>query len=267
MKFKSKRKLGTLIFLITFLMVNLLTLFAWAQEPPEYEYTHQQDSEEPQTLESLENKVMTWKIINASGVFANEDMQPGTLIRYKVDEANTQEDYYEVKVAKKFWGNSEFEDYSSPKPTFSTDLPYLLYKRDWGELSGYFVDQDSSFWGDKERINRNYEASYQTEWWDWKLLNSVTVSFEMNETNYDMIKFTRNEGFLLERKAVVNAANGKVRGYLYIRLESYSGSMILSPWFYIIVISIIIGIIATVIFIISWLIQKRKQEYREIERL
>lgn len=264
---RNRRIYVSLILITAFLICNGLQIIACAQEPPDYEYTHQGDSESPAVIENLGGKTLTWKIINASGVFADEDLQPGTLIRYKVDTIDTQNEYYEVKVAKKFWGNAEFDDYSSVKPTFETDLPYLLYKRDWGQIAGYFVKNDSTFWGDKERINRNYQATYQTEWWDMKLLNSVTVSFEMNETNYDRIKYTRGEGFLLERKAVVNAANGTNKGFLYIRLESYTGVWILSPWYYIIIVSIIVGLVALAIIIISLLIRRRKQKYREIERL
>ncbi|MFO8018130.1 MAG: hypothetical protein R6U96_05805 [Promethearchaeia archaeon] len=264
---RNKKVWISLIFTVTFLIGNGLSMFVFAEEPPTYEYTHQGDSETPVVVDDLKGKTLTWKIINASGVFADEDLQPGTLIRYKVDTIDTENEYYKVKVAKKFWGDTEFSNYSSANATFSTELPYLLYKRDWGQLAGYFVEEDSSFWGDKERIHNSYLAEYETEWWEWKLLNSVTVSFEMNETNYDRIKYTRGEGLLLERKAVVNAADGEVKGYLYIKLDSYSGALILSPWFYIIVISIIIGLIAVVIIVVSLIIQKRKQQYREIERL
>lgn len=260
----NRRTKKVAIFL--YVMIFSISMFAYLatfSNAQDYEFEHSGDVDDPVIVKSLEGAKITWKILNCSGVFADVDTEPGDLIRYKVEEANPSTEEYKVTEAVKFWGDNDFSDYSREKGS-----SYYLINRDWGQMAiNYFETQDSAFWGNMEEIDRNYNAEYLTEWWDWKLMDTVTISYEMNKTNYDIIKFSRAEGILLKREAVVNTYDGEVRGYLNIELEDYSQGFELSLWYYFILILGIIAIVAIVIITISLSIQRRKRAYREIKEI
>ena len=242
---------------ILLMMFFQLPIYAFAQD----NYDHEGDEETPVYIDTLEGFQGTWKFINVSGVFY-EDYESNDLIRYEVQEANTQENSYDVEASLKSWNEDKFSDLDVPNSS------YFITPREWGMIPhNIFLEQHSSYWGSKELINREYEVVYETEWWDWKMLNTVTIKYTMNKSNYDIIKYSRAEGVLLYRKAAVDAADGKYKGYLYIELVEYSGWLELSPWFYVIVIGTIVGIIAVIIITISLLIQRRKRIYREIDEI
>lgn len=255
MKSKSNLSLLLIALILSAPLSSFLTLNAFAQI---VEYQPEADS--PYVRPILEDKTMTWKVINSSGVYKNENTQPGDLIRYEVDSVGTES--YTIEAEKKSWSQNNFieEDYTEPT--------YYLVKRKWGEIAvDYFITEDSSFWGGGLRVLQNYKVEYFTEWVNGFLINTIQISLIMNETNYDIIKYTREEGIMISRKAVVNAQNGTIRGYLRIDLESYSGFLISSPWYYVIIIVMIVAIAATVILVISSLIKRRKRMWREIEEI
>ncbi|MHA1146832.1 MAG: hypothetical protein ACTSR8_01150 [Promethearchaeota archaeon] len=256
-----KRKsllIGFMFHIFFFSCLAQLPLYVQAEE-----YAHPGDYDIPKFVDHLKGVTIRWRIVNASGIFADEDMQPNDIIQYEVKDVDYDEKQYKVEISKKGWGENEFK-----KQGNNDNASYYLIQRDWGQASAdFFLPQHHEYWGSMGKIDNEFEALYQTEWWNWKMLNTVTITYNMNETNYDHAKYARAEGILLERKTVVNINEGKTRGYLYIVLESYSGFLELSPWFYIIVISIIIGLIAIVVIIISLLIQRRKRIYREIDEI
>ena len=250
---------GIVLLMVSSFMISLFPIYAYAAD----EFEHESDDDLPHYVDELIDAEITWKIFNASGVFADEDLQPNDLLRYKVRDQNTQDGFYEVKVSKKSWGENDFE-----KESGNANSSYFLIQRAWGESSeAIFLPQHVEYWEDADDIDKTWETFYETEWWDWKMLQTVTITYTLNETNYDKAKYSRNEGILLSRKTNVFIGDGETRGYLYVELYSYSGFLALSPWFYIIVVSIIIALIAIVIITISLLIQRRKRIYREIDEI
>ncbi|MGQ4873590.1 MAG: hypothetical protein ACP6IY_05885 [Promethearchaeia archaeon] len=227
------------------------------------DYAHPEDSDSPEVIESLKDARIIWEVINASGIFASEDLQPHDLIRYDVEDVDDVYNVYKVKEFKKSWGENDFEQVGGIK-----NASYYLINREWGAKSAeFFLDQHSTYWGSKEHIDNQFDTIYETEWWDWKLINTATITYIMNDTNYDKIKYTRAEGILLERKTVVNINDGKIVGNLYIRLYSYSRFFEFSPWYYVIIGALIFAAVAAIIITISLLIQRRKRIYREIDEI
>ncbi len=259
----TSKKIAVLMYLTLFAfpLVALFPISALSQD--DYEYKHSGDKDTPETITRLEGAEITWKIVNASGVFSDKNTQPGDLIRYEIQEVNTADNKYFVKEAKQKWYKTEFSDYGG-----EIESEYYLIPRTWGDIAiKVFEARAVSYWGDQADIDRSYEATYQTEWWDWKLMNTVTIEFDMGDKGYDTIKYSRAEGILLERTAVITDKHGNNIGFLRIELEDYSQSFELSPWYYIIIVIIIIAAIAIVIITIALLIQRHKKIYREIKEI
>ena len=256
-KIKTRKRIRLFsAFYILSLIISLLFLphGALGQEVEAYE-----DYDTPLYVTSLEGATITWKIYNQSGVFVNETRQPGDLIQYKVILVGKN---YTIDPSRKQWGKNDFkeEDFDHPN--------YYLTKRHWGEAAvKYMVNKDAKFWGNKSRLHTYYNLQYKTEWIKGVLMNTVTISFQLNKTNYDIIKYTRAEGIMLSRKAVVNANNGTTRGFLDVKLDSYDQIFVPSPWFYVIVVVLIISLIAIVIIIISLIIRRRRRMWREIDEI
>lgn len=260
MKKNRRTFLITVYFLLIVSPLFLYSSFVLGQDE---EITHSGDYDDPQMVERLYNTEITWKIVNMSGIFADEDLQPGDLIRYRVRQVNTKEDVYKVSVANKKWSDNEFGDYSD-----SQDSDYYLARRHWGEIAvENFILPAAEYWGNAKDVDAGYDLTMQTEWFEWRMMNTATITIVMNETNYDTIKYSREEGILLSRTTAVNANEGKIRGYIKIEFVSFSGYLALSPWFYIIVVATIVGLIAIVVIVIGLLIQRRKNIYREIEEI
>lgn len=258
MRVKYKKTIFILYFVV--LSMFMFPIFSYAQDDIN---RHKSDSETDLIIEDLEEKEITWKIVNASGIFADEDVQPDNQIRYFVKSANEKDNVYEVKSAVKMWGEDDFGKYGK-----EFDSDYFLVKRDWGAIAvDYFVMELASVWGTATEVNREYKAEYKTEWWNWRMMNTVTITFIMNETNHDTIKYSRAEGILLSRTTVVNANDGKIRGYLHIEMVEFTGFLELSPWYYIIVGSLLVVAFIAIIVTISLLVQRRKRIYREIDEI
>lgn len=259
---KKNQKIMALV-IYSILMLTPIFLYSSIAAGQDDDIQHDGDYDEPIMVESLYNTEMTWRIVNMSGIFADEDLQPGDLIRYQVTQVNTKDNIYKVKVAKKSWGENDFDDYSD-----SQDADYYLGKRHWGELAvENFILPAAEYWGSADEVDKQYELTFQTEWYDWKMMNTATINLKMNESNYDIIKYSREEGILLSRTTAVNTHDGETRGYIKVEFVSFSGFLALSPWFYIIVVATIVGLIALVVIIIGLLIQRRKNIYREIEEI
>jgi len=319
---KKRDKNLIVIFYLIFIVLPLFTLFPTAVQGQDYEFRHQH-YDSPYIIKSLEGKEMAWKVNNATGVFADqklnladlgkyyeeieefiegyslfpdENIQPGDLITFKVDEYFYYDldedeqlydyDYiegYEIDFKKESWAETEAEeesigigalyapgDYGIGLQLASMFLchpySYFLVQRDWGTVA-FYIDFTSYYWGAPENTDRVFDAKYRTEWWNWRLINTVTLEFKHNETNYDILKYSRAEGILLSRSTRVNADDGKYKGSLDVRLVSYSGVLLPSPWYWIILVSSIVALLAIVIITISLLIQRKKRIWRDIKEI
>ncbi len=221
------------------------------------------ESNIPLTLEELIETEMSWKIETSSGVFADETTQPGDIIQYQVESIDKENEIYKIKASKKGWGKNDFElDTSYDEPS------YYFVKRAWGEIAvDYFILPDGVFWGNVSWVDQNYIVEYLTEWYNGLLINTITINLKMDDTNYDIIKYTRAEGILISRVAAVDFKEGKVRGNLKVDLQTFSGIFALSPWWYIILFIMIASACASVFVVISILVQRRKRMWREIDEI
>jgi hypothetical protein len=215
-------------------------------------FTHPGDYDKPELLEDHIGKDFTWKIVNASGVFANPYYRPETLVKYRVKEIDADNEVYKVNLSVKHYGQNEYDD------GVITDSDFFLISRDWGASMIKYVVEMNYFWGDQEKIDQTYDSHYSLEWWGFRLINTYTVMFKMNDTNYEILKYTRAEGILISRTAVVNADGGNYKGYLQVELVSFSGNLELSPWYYVIIGGSIFGVIILTLTIGSLESQRKK---------
>lgn len=254
-----KPQLKAIIVLYLSLMISTITLaFLPTIAKPISEY----DRDIPLVNIFLEDKEMTWKVASASGVFANELTQPNDLIRYEVDEIDLTTSSYTIQAERKEWSQNDFAKQNYYSPT------YYLISRNWAEnANNYFIAQDGAFWGSQAAVDNKYKAEYLTEWYNGLLINTVTISFMMNDTNWDIIKYAREEGIMLWRRATVDCYNSSVLGNIDIQLVSYTGIFALSPWWYIIVVLLMIAAITIVSVIIAQLIKRRKRMWKEIDEI
>ncbi len=247
---KDKKKIAQGILIVSFLAFIVFPVFSAAQ------YTHPGDHDEPSLIESLIGKEMVWQVINASGVYYTEGglndpgYRPGSFIKYEVLSLDYENEQYDVSISEKYYTNNDF------KPIGTAKSDFLLISRDWGNnMVRYVVEENDEFWGSQARINQAYDSTFTTTWWEFNMINTYTVTFIMNETNYEELVYTRAEGILLSRTAVVASGEG---GYLKVELVSYSGALTLSPWYYVIIGASLFGIILITLIVGSLESQRKK---------
>jgi len=220
------------------------------------------DAETPSMITDLAGNEIVWRIENATGVFADEDYQTGDLIKYKVMSADLPTQKYIVTLSKKSWAEN---DYVEINGTYSST--YFLVARNWGDTGNEYVAEVATYWGSDVMINREFVSSYLTDWWNLNLINTVSIRYEMNESNYDESIYTRAEGILLSRTAVVNADSGGDKGYLKISLVSYSGFFTLSPWYWLVMFIVVVAFIAVIIGLIASVVRKREMLMEDAEQI
>ena len=211
------------------------------------------DAETPSMITDLAGSEMVWRVENATGVFADVNYQTGDMLKYQVLSADLPTQKYIVSFSKKTWRDTEYEEYN-----VSYVAGGLLVARNWQDVGTDYVANVATYWGNEVEINRNYVSTYRTEWWNLNLINTVSIRYEMNESNYDESVYSRAEGILLTRTAVVDANNGTSRGYFKVTLVSYSGFFVLSPWYWLVMAIIVIAFFAIIITLIASVVRKRE---------
>ena len=247
---KDKKKFTYGLLIISFLTLIIFPAFAAAQ------FSHPGDTDQPTLKESLIGTEIIWQVINASGIYYSggeiDDSiyRVGSFIKYDVLGLDYEDQVYDVDISVKYFAGNEFVNLGQNKSDF------LLISRAWGDnMVKYIVEENAAFWGDPNQIDQAYDSEFTTTWWEFNLINTYTVRFQMNETDYEELVYTRAEGILISRTAVVGGGQG---GYLRIELVSYSGTLELSPWFYLIIGGSIFGILILVLVIGSYESQRKK---------
>jgi hypothetical protein len=231
------------------------------------EYFHP-EAEAEQFVTALENHTITWQVDDAYGVFGDFNYHPNTMFRYYVEEVDLVHSRYEVNESSYSWTVLTWGNWSDAK------LPdFYLTKRDWGGVAvNVLLNNDSQYWGNKALIDETYSAVFADEWVNGALTSTVTISYRMNVTNYDIAKYTRAEGILLSREFSVNIINGSgpnedLVGYFKVSYYSSTIGLTISFWHWIVWFLIILAILFVVLIILSAIISRRKQVYREIAEI
>jgi len=220
------------------------------------------DAETPSMITDLAGSEFVWRVENATGVFADENYQVGDLIKYQVLSVDLPTQKYIVSKSVKTWGANQYEEYNG---TFTSGG--LLVARNWQDVGTEFVASVASYWGSETIINRDFVSTYRTEWWNLNLISTVSIKYEMNDTNYDESVYTRAEGILLTRTAVVDASNSTYRGYFKVTLVSYSGFFVLSPWYWLVMALVVIGFFAVIIVLIASVVRKREMLMEDPDKI
>ena len=220
------------------------------------------DAETPSMIIDLAGSELVWRVDNATGVFADENFQSGDLIKYQVLSADLPTQKYIVSYSKKSWGQSEYEESNGTYVAGG-----LLVARNWEDVGTEYVAEIAYYWGSEIIVNREYVSTYLLEWWNLNLINTVSIKYEMNDTNYDESIYSRSEGILLTRTASVNANNGTYQGHFSVSLVSYSGFLALSPWYWLVMALIVIGYFVVVIILIASVVRKREMVMEDPDKV
>ena len=259
-----KKKKKSLFIIVLYSSILFLSVFASLGA---VKYFHP-EAEAEQFITSLENQTITWQIDDAYGIFGDFNYHPNAMLRYYVHEVDSVHSRYEVNESRFSWTTLTWGNWSNAK------LPnFYLIKRDWGGFAiNVLLNNDSMYWGNKDFIDETYSAVPADEWVNGVLTSTITISYRMNATNYDIAKYTRAEGILLSREFSVNIINGTgpnedLVGYFKVSYHSSTIGLAISFWHWIIWFLIILGIVFVVLLILSTIISRRKQVYREIAEI
>lgn len=119
-------------------------------------------------------------------------------------------------------------------------------------------------------VNGIMKITYSDEWFQNRLINMVNIQIKLDESNYDILKYTRSEGILIQRDTKIfieKAGNygNPLTGSFAVELQSYSKELIPSFWTYIIWFAIIFGIVMGLIIFISIMVNRRQRKLRELD--
>ncbi|MHA1820916.1 MAG: hypothetical protein ACTSVC_10620 [Promethearchaeota archaeon] len=200
------------------------------------------------------------------GVFAKDNIHPHDMYRYYVYRVDGIAKTYLVNKSFASWTDGEFSDYSN-----ATSPDYFLIIRDWYSAArDIFAVNDSAYWNTTAELRSMYTIDYKDELIGAQLINTVTISFYFNETNYDIIKYTRAEGILLSREVKIDVQDKygpgqDMMGEFKITLHDFDGGFEVSFWTYVIWFFVIFGIIMGLIITISVLISRRQEKLKNID--
>lgn len=222
-----------------------------------------EDVESEQIKINLERTTMIWQVKKSMGVFAQNDIHPNDMYKYFVYSADAVNRKYVVNYTFAPWTTGKFQS-----TYIFQDSDYKLIKRDWYYAAReIFCVQDASYWYSVAALRSMYIIDYSDEMIGGRLINLVTISIYINETNYDIARYTRSEGILLSRHTKVDCVKSGVvyKGEFLLELNSYSGTFTVSFWHYVIWFAIIFGIVLVSIIILSLFISRRQEKIRSLD--
>lgn len=226
-------------------------------------YAASEDVEYEQIRTNLERTTMIWQIKKSMGVFAQSDIHPKDMYKYFVYSADAVNRKYVVNYTFAPWTTEKFQS-----TYIFQDSDYKLIKRDWySAKKDIYCVQDAAYWYSVSALRSMFTIDYSDEMIGGRLINLVTISIYINETNYDIARYTRSEGILLSRHTKVDSIKSGVvlKGEFLIELKSYSGTFTVSFWHYVIWFVIIFGIVLASMVILSLFISRRQEKIRSLD--
>lgn len=265
---KSRSQSNKVRKMVLILSLYVTTLFlSFSQSHGAIEFYHP-DTEADLYMLGLENQTMVWQIDDSYGVFGDYSLHPNSQFKYYVYDTDLDHNRYLVNSSSYDWTSLAWSNWSD-----AVVSDYFLSKRDWGSIAvDILLEEDSLYWGSKATIDERYGISYDAEWINGILRSTVTISYYMNSTNYDIAKYAREEGLLLYRETKVQIINGTgpkddLEGYRRISLLSNTAGLAINFWHWIIWIVIIFVAVLAVLLTISTIVARRKRVYREIAEI
>lgn len=245
---------------ITVLGIISLTLMALLS-PIAVVRAQYSDSESPLIITGLDQKSMVWTVTDSMGIFAQDGYHPDDRIRYEVYSADAVNRRYIVNASESSWILYPATNWEVDESVTVSD--YKLIKRDWYSAArNIYSVQDSEYWLTTSELRSTYTIDYSDVFIGGQLINIVTIAIKINETNYDIAKYTRAEGILLERHTVVDTTDNQgdpLFGEFKIELTDFSGNFDVSFWHYVIWFAIIFVSVLVLVVILSVVISKRRQ--------
>jgi len=221
-----------------------------------------QDVEKQLVNFNLEKNDIIWEVRISLGIFAKSEIHPHDKYKFHIYSVDGVNKKYIVNMTYAPWTTGKWNDQYSFQ-----ESDYKLIKRDWYAAARNFAKEDANYWKTETELQQIYLIDYKDEFIMGKIINTVTISFYINESNYDIIKYTRPEGILIYRETKINSVNNKgqqIKGHFYINLIEYTGELEVSFWYWVLLIGIIAGIVFVSILITSILISRRQRRLKSI---
>ncbi|MBD3350462.1 MAG: hypothetical protein GF364_03150, partial [Candidatus Lokiarchaeota archaeon] len=194
--------------------------------------------EDPLIVLGLEKENMTWEVKRSMGIFAQQDIHPHDKYKYYVYTADGIERKYYVQESILSWTFQNLDEEDQEKYWETTGeviaSDYKLIKRDW-ESTAYniFMVQDAEYWLSAQALQYFLNITFTNEFYKGKFISIVNIQIKLNDTNYDLIRYTRGEGMLISRETHVNCTNDQgnhIEGIFKIDLTDYSVNLVVSAW-------------------------------------
>ncbi|GAB4321934.1 MAG: hypothetical protein Kow0069_26460 [Promethearchaeota archaeon] len=261
------------------------------------EYVYESDL----VAEKLLHKTVTWRIDRAFGYFADLDLHQDSLVRLEVTNVSEADGRFVVTQRTKEWLDIDWSAASLPFELVDYGVDYadehqssenitnyrenfifdrgnysdtvqpfwfLVTPKYWSHVAmavslGY-EGMELNDWGTYESRLENTTITVENEWFDLQFIDVVTIRMQVDEDNYEYLKFSRAEGLLLTRRVHIRDSSG-VTGDFQITLVDKNFAFDYSPWYYVVLFAIIFGSIMTVAIVISVLISRRKERQRKLD--
>jgi hypothetical protein len=148
-------------------------------------------------------------------------------------------------------------------------------------------NNDYSFWDDQEGYAPIIRATalvmisnfadevfttskYDNEWQFSRIMTIATFRIYLDEQNYEIYRYTREEGILLSRRTEINIDNGTsidnpLTGSFELQLIDFSKQFIVSPYHYFAWFGIVFGSIMITVIVIAQVISARQRKIRMMD--
>jgi hypothetical protein len=115
------------------------------------------------------------------------------------------------------------------------------------------------------------KINYDTIFWNYRMITIVTINIDVDDKNFIHFDYTQNEGIMLSQDVSINIINGSgpfedFRGSMKMVLIDFEGyELKVSPWHYVLWVSVVVGSIFVIIVVLSILINRRQRRLLDLD--
>jgi hypothetical protein len=113
-------------------------------------------------------------------------------------------------------------------------------------------------------------SQYTTEWFQNRFIDMVHLNIYFDDNNYERFIYTREEGILISRETEINIANGTalndpLTGSFKLTLQEFNKEFKVSPYHYIIWVSVVFVSIMVTVITVSLLVSRHQRKMQMLD--
>src|SRR5271157_966552 len=207
-----------------------------------------QNVEDVLMIPGLENNTFTWSVDKAFGIFADPNYHVGNTIQARVVSADTIHYNYTSTFQVLGWGNTSY--FPLGNVTYQS---YYFVARSWVNVSQQMLLNDTqAYWKNTTAVGQSISYTYQTEFIENALIDTVQINIDLNDTNWFHLKYSQAEGVLLSIDVHVRVPDGvspgvPLTGDFQLTHTGQTYPFAVTAWNYIFWFAIIFGIVIVIL--------------------